>query len=393
MANRVSWHPSTDANVINVGHYDIQSAPDVVGSPGSFSDLATVNDVRPGPAYQGGFFFYIDAAGDETTWYQVRAVDSAAQASAYSTPFQAGANATPPSQYTSEALVASVRRRANIPIASVDFTENDILDIANEEMLTNIVPLVSSANEDFLRVKYDYSYDPDQWGYRIPARAIGSKLSTVSFVDASDGEFTIPRVRPGGQEALGFYVQSGYVVPVNRTGVAYPTLRMRFYLRPGTLVATDQAGLVAGFDVDTGEVTLSLTPTGFVVGLSYDLVKGTSPFDTIAFDQTALDFTGLTVTFATPLPDGLAAGDLVCQAGMSNVVQLPAEFFPVLAQATAAACLEQMGDKDGSIAANIRLDKEKKRVLNLVSPRVEGEPGTTVPAPMSPWRRPGGIWR
>ena len=343
-----------------------------------------MNDVRPGPAYSGGLFFYDHTAGTSTTWYRIRTVDGASQTSAWGNAFQAGTAMDPPSGFTSEALLESVKRRASLPVSQVTFQDTDLLEMADEEVLTSLVPLILSANEDYLLATQDITLDGSS-AYRIPSRAIGAKLRSACFVTSSGEEVPVPRVQPERNPSLGFYIRAGYVVPVNTTGASYPTLRLRFYLRPAKLVPTDSVGVFSGVDLAAGTATLGLIPVGFETGGQYDIVKGVPPFDSLLLDK-AVTFSGSTATFPAALPDGVEAGDLLCPAGQTNVVQLPAEWFHVLAQLVAAKCLEVLGDEKGYQAAALKAEQMKAAALGLISNRVEGNVEVVIPT-HSPWRQ------
>jgi hypothetical protein len=386
--NRITWSPSGDSNVINAGHYDIQSAPDSSGSPGTWAPLATVNDVRPGPAYSGGLFFYDDLAGATTTWYRVRVVDGASQASAYSAAFQAGVLAPVPTDWTSESLLESAKRRGSIPTAQVTFTDDDLLAMADEEILTRFAPLLVSANEDYLLTQSDAAIAGQLDGtkaYRVSPRAIGAKLRGVYLVDSSGMETVLPRVPPESNEQRGFYIRSGYIFPLSDNQGSYVSLRQRFYLRPSRLVGTDQAGYITGVDLANNRVSIGNVPLGFVTGATFDIIKGGSPFD-VALADAVGTWNGVQLTVPS-LPADIAVGDVVCIAGTTNVPQLPAEWHPVLAQALATKALEVLGDNEGAMAASSVLQGMQGAALGLVSNRVESNVKVIPPSPSSFWRR------
>jgi uncharacterized phiE125 gp8 family phage protein len=85
MANRVTWIPSTEADIAS---YRLESA---ATEAGPFATLATITHNLADPSVYdtaAGVFFYEDAAGALTTWYRLIAIDSTANESQPSTPFQ-----------------------------------------------------------------------------------------------------------------------------------------------------------------------------------------------------------------------------------------------------------------------------------------------------------------
>lgn len=105
MSARITWQPSTDADIAS---YDLERASSV-GGPWSL--LANILHNLSGPNWdtENTVFFYVDALGTENTYYRLTAIDSAGQRSPVSAPFQA-AGAAPiaiPSLVNTIHIVAS----------------------------------------------------------------------------------------------------------------------------------------------------------------------------------------------------------------------------------------------------------------------------------------------
>jgi len=86
MSNRVVWTPSTD---LSIDHYVLQSSADAL----AWGTIATItHDLLNTAVFDAvaGVFYFVDGAGTNSTWYRVQAIDSLAQASPWSVPFQAG---------------------------------------------------------------------------------------------------------------------------------------------------------------------------------------------------------------------------------------------------------------------------------------------------------------
>lgn len=85
MSVRVSWLPSSDANIAS---YDIERAYSVAG-PWTF--VANVLHAVGGPNWDASTtsFFYVDNSGVGSSWYRLTAIDAAGQRSPTSDPFQA----------------------------------------------------------------------------------------------------------------------------------------------------------------------------------------------------------------------------------------------------------------------------------------------------------------
>lgn len=381
MSNTVYWNASTDADAAS---YELELSDSPTGT---WAALATVTHTIGGAAYSAGpppQFFYVHAAGTVLSWYRVRVLDGAAQYSPYSAPFRVGFSGglDPTTSLTSTALLASIKRRATLPVTQVTYTDADLLDMADEELSGTLVPLLMSASEDFFLAELDLPVS-STGTYRIPRRAIGSKLHSACALDADGEELELPRVSADSRASWGCYVRAGTLVVLNEHAVPLTGIRVRSYLRPSTLVDETQVAYVVSVDATAGALWLSQLPTVLTLGGRLDVLKGGSPFDTLLAD-TIGTISGSTVTFPAPV-DGVEVGDIVTLAGQANVVQLPAEWFPVLAQAVAAKVLEEMGDTDGAVAAHVKLEQAKAVALGLVTNRVDNNVEVIVPA--GPWRR------
>lgn len=86
MSIRVNWQPSTE---VDIASYILERADNLTGAP--WVQLVIVPHVIPGPNWDvpSLTFFYLDATGDTTKYYRLIAIDTVAQYSVPSTPFQA----------------------------------------------------------------------------------------------------------------------------------------------------------------------------------------------------------------------------------------------------------------------------------------------------------------
>lgn len=95
MSVTITWIPNTEADIKD---YDVQRAPDVSGSPGTFVDQVTIVHDFLGPNYDAtsNRFFYVDSTGTLTHWYRLRSRDNDGNVSGWSNPFQPSTSVTPP---------------------------------------------------------------------------------------------------------------------------------------------------------------------------------------------------------------------------------------------------------------------------------------------------------
>jgi hypothetical protein len=161
--------------------------------------------------------------------------------------------------YTSDDLIAAVKRKISFPVSQVTFTNNDILSFANEEMFIAQVPSVLLYHEEYF---VTYKVMPLQTNlniYPIPNRATGMKLRDLFWQDQNGNLFEMTRIEEhdkafyqmngGSNQAIHtFYVQGNDVV-LTPGVVNSPTgsLVFVFFLRPNQLVKNDRAAIIQSF--------------------------------------------------------------------------------------------------------------------------------------------------
>lgn len=311
-------------------------------------------------------------------------------------------------EYLADQVIASAKRRGRIPDGA--FTAAELLAIANEEMESYLSPLVSGAQEDYYCADYyistkaiefldgallDLVLDSplytviqptgDQTVYRLPARAQGSGLREVVFLDAAGNIIDVPRVSLTDLDKAtwGVILQSQSIAYLNRSQRSdVVVMRIIFPLTPGILCAAGDAARVSsisGTTIGLEAIPAPENPLGSVnaptsmSGLtSFDFIKATPGFEVAAYDR-AGTCDGSTITLGAELPSTVEVGDYVAKAYYSPVPQCPTACLPLLAQSIAAACLVQLGHEDAEKALQVRALMEKQ-VKPLLINRIKGAP-------------------
>ncbi len=279
--------------------------------------------------------------------------------------------------YTTTELLASIKRRANIPSASGVFGDAELLTMATEELRTYIVPLVLKHREDYWLTFTDLPLT-SATTYPVPSRAIGGKLSEVSVVDANGTESNVPRVSPYDLAGarVGFYMDGlgvrMFLRDAQPPSILGVSLRLRYYLRPSTLIATTAAATVAS---GTGPWTLSGGYATLTTPGTYDCIVGGSPFG-VRQASFAGSIAGTALTAATLVT--ASAGDWISMEDTSPVVQAPVEFHDLLAQKVAVKVMESKGMTEKLTNARQELGRMETDASNLITPRVDGEPQRAV---------------
>lgn len=288
---------------------------------------------------------------------------------------------------TTDALIKSVRRRAMIPDDSSAFTDEAIIDIMNEELDEQVISKVLVTNEEHLVDSIKVTVDKDKSEYKIPYRAVGNKLRDLAYVDSSDGHYELSRI---SLEELSdyrnsytsynrdvFYVKGDSVNLLDVRILDYEALIMYYYLRPNVLVKEEDCGVITSINTTTGEVALNRFPSSFFNIPKMDFVGKKTPNSIKSYDitPTSINSSAKTVTFKVEeLPEDLEVGDYLCKAEESPVPNIPTEFHPILAQATAVHILESLGDSEGLANANRKLENMIDQVVQITNDRVEGAP-------------------
>lgn len=289
-------------------------------------------------------------------------------------------------------LLADVRRRAMLPTTSTLGTaDSDLLEHANNEMASRLIPLVTSVNEEFYVQTMDVSITASQNAYRLPNRNAGGKLRDVTYLLGAT-VFNLPRiepeqlprwiVNPSGFPA-GFYLEAGAInlIPTPNAG---GTIRFKYYVRPGrfTNTATDY-GVVTSVSYSGNSVTIGFSGLLSTSNASlYDVIAYRPPFEYLVTDGVASASGAGTVTLTvssptTPAPNlspNIAVGDYITKRDLSPVLQLPVELQSLLVQRTVCAVMESFNYTERLQAAEAVYARMEEAALRLLTPRVDGAP-------------------
>jgi len=282
------------------------------------------------------------------------------------------------SSYTTTDLLNSIKRKSFLPAGQSTFTDEELLAIADEQVMNTILPVLVNVREEFLVYHTDYDIVGGKNAYDIPPRAVGMSIREVAIVDGETITTDIRRIEPeqvvsGSQGAPNsFFLKNNQVVLYPTPSTSAKTLRLYYFLRPSRHVESSDAAQVTSIDTGTNTITINATPSGWASGNSFDLIRQDGGQEPITTDHVSVSVAGNDLTFSS-LPSTLRVGDYVALAGETPLVQLPAELRSVLAQAVAAEVLEAQ-NQPGADKAQKTLAKMIDSVQTLLTPRVQGEP-------------------
>lgn len=295
--------------------------------------------------------------------------------------------------YTTDALLASVKRRITLPDAQNLFSPDDLIAFMTDELESTIIPLIHSVQQEYWVYIKDVQIVQNQNNYTIPVRGIVNGLRLVTLVDPTGkNETSFPLLRPenvsstnswlspyGMGTAYGFTMEDDHIVAFPNLSIINPTnlIRFRYERTPSQLCAVTAAAQITA--INGTVVTVNNIPTDWSTATTVDIIKGSPAFVAKADDLavSALDTNLLTITIPS-LPSGAAIGDWVCFAGTSPIPQIPVQMFPYLAQCTANLCMASMADTEPYKDAMQKTALMKEDLLKLMQPRDIGNVQTIV---------------
>lgn len=282
------------------------------------------------------------------------------------------------------ALLASIRRRArSTNSAAPGFADSTLLNIANEVMLGVVVPEVASRRAHFFRKTKDTTLTAGTATYPFFHRTIGSVVENFFRVSAVDGsvhplvewqEEDLQERNPSQQGTPQAFVLRQSEIQLYPVPNTADTLRQIYLRRPNNLVLPSACMAITGISGGGLNVYAGTKPSTITTSTPCDIISAKAPFSSWSDDQTPSAVVASTsVTFTTAIT-GAAVGDYVCLAEEAPLVQLPPEFFAVVAQNAAVELLSPGRDRAALEAAKDVLAKLEERVYGLVVDRVQGQP-------------------
>ncbi len=280
-----------------------------------------------------------------------------------------------PMDFTTLGLVAAIKRKGSIPTSQNLYLPEDFVAIANDELISIVIPLIMSVREEYFVTHIDLPITSAK-NYPIPAASVGMKLRDVAIVTNpntnQEQRLTLPRlVLEQVNNTTGFYVEDNEIILCSvpqQTGV----LRFYYIRRPYNLVYTTKAGRVTSINPNTNEIVLSNIPSDWAINTKLSVIEAVSPFNIKIESGTIINLSSPTIELDNVT--NIEIGDWVTLEGDSVVPMIPVEAHPYLAQLSCVKCLEGLGDREGMSAAQSKANELKESLLTMISPRVDSAP-------------------
>lgn len=300
---------------------------------------------------------------------------------------------------TTNSLLKSIKRRTMAPDNQNTFTDQDYIDLLNEEMMIGLVPSILQAKEEYFIFRHPVPLVSEKSKYPVPERALANKIREVCYLDSNTengNEYEMTRIaiddRYSGLSAATnttdshgfrkFYMLGSDLVlhpgvSSNPTG----SIVFYYYLRPNTLVKDSAVAVITNIDREAGTLVCSSIPSTYLTSEVYDFVKAKSPHNILDIDIPVISINSTTKTITLDpedIPDDLEVGDHVPLAGQSMIPNAPTEMHVVLAQRVAQRVMEALGDTEGLNNATIKVNEMENKMSTMMNSRVEGAPRKVV---------------
>lgn len=299
-----------------------------------------------------------------------------------------------PSIYTADEILLLARDIAKVPDTGATGSEDaDLLRLANAYLQSVLAPAVLSVHEAYFDRAVRQALVASTSRYRIHSRAMLGKVTAVRYANSSgDYDRVLTLIARGKREHLrsldldaaaptAYWLEGSYImlypdIGTNATGYLEQVVPMR----PGDLVLSTAARVVASVDSTTQVTLSSAVPSGWSTASTFDIHSKYSGAELKCWDRAAGTVSGTTVEFSSAI-DGtgagevaVEAGDYVCLAGECAVPAVPRELHSVLSQGLAVKLSESWGDIEAVKAHKVLLDESLRVVGSELKPRVSAQP-------------------
>lgn len=280
---------------------------------------------------------------------------------------------------TADRLIEGVKRKVTIPASQVRLTTSDMLDMADDIISGDLVPLLISLRQEYFVTDSTTALVSAQEAYDIPYRAIGRTLRDMKLQDSSGAEKDMTLVALEdehlfitGGDPHSFYFKGDKVVIIPPPGTTTNVLHMFWEMPPNRLVLTSEAAQVVS--KTTTVVTVSSIPSVITTGTVVDFIQNKQGSSTLDFDVTVQNASGTSLTFTSgDIPTTLAVGDWISVAQTSPVIQLPDEMYSLLETKLARDICYSISDFEGYKMMEAKEKKDEMNIKMLLEPRIQGE--------------------
>ncbi len=285
--------------------------------------------------------------------------------------------------WTTDDLVRRAKRKAQRPLRDLNYTDQEILEIADEELSTFLAPLIRTTRESYYLKSVSFPIVSGQAEYRIPSDTSAGTIREIWLQDNTDRVLKIPMVEPENRglylNYLNFSIPAAVCLIADQV-VLLPTpsntqpytMVIWYEQRRSLLTLVANCAQVQALGPTETEFTTSVPPAALQPGGFCDFVESEPNFDIISHNNLIVSTIPpfFTVTDAVVAPK--VVGAYICPAGYSCIVQLPDLFHFALVYATAAAMLQETADLDVANSFRAEVASRIEGLSASVEPRAVG---------------------
>ncbi len=236
--------------------------------------------------------------------------------------------------YLSDDLLSYLRDVDFSTTAQTQFTDAQLLNLADYTLLMRIVPPLIRINENYYLVQEDFPFVNGQTSYTLPKYAMFNK---IHYVERLSGGLPYRLARVPAERTyfrndnqIGnptyFYLMHDTIVFYPKPTLADGSWRCQYYRRPGKLVKTSAAARVLSVNKATGDVTYTAVPPAtFTASSTHDFYLGKPPFRRLQTNITATAILGAVQTFPVAAVQDLNPDDYVCLLDETVFPDMPTE--------------------------------------------------------------------
>lgn len=316
-------------------------------------------------------------------------------------------------------LLTAIKRRASLPENNDRYSDADILALVQEELQETIFPYVMGLHKDFYVVR-EVIYLRDANGtvlypnsaIPIPSRAFARNIREIKYADGTGGLYNIPLIDLDDEdvvatsENIGYpracYIMGDMIRFHDDISELYGAIIIHYITQVPTLTTTNYYSPVTNIAYNTTSGEFTFTVSGFNDLDTYCPSGTTRKFDLYRQKTGAILATGFLCTRAGvstgyftssglftqndlyemssfqeggfPLTASVYASDLYLVAeNQYSFIPVPPELDNYVVIATCGRIFEGLGDKDGLMVNDSRMQKIEKNMTKIYGERVTGE--------------------
>lgn len=282
-------------------------------------------------------------------------------------------------KYTTDNLLSEFKRQANIPSYDKTYSDSELLNIINSELLSEVMVFILSLTENYFVETYETPVVNGQSNYRLPDRAMGQKVKDVFLKDSTGQKYPLDLIN---EEDIPYfntsytdsdprycYLENNDVVLYKTPSQSVKTLVIKYFKAPSEIVASTRYAKITDVNEGTKTITFASKPSVFTDDDEYDIVKNKNGYENEKMDLTVASSTSTTITFNESI-SGVAVNDWVCLAKESPIAQLPNEAHELLIFCAAVRFMEGQENSEGLEIALRKKQSLEKRLETLFNNRI-----------------------